>query len=389
MAPTRFADWHILAGEYPPLPGGVSDYTRSIVEQLAAAGASVQVWTRSDAIEEDRVVQATAGIEVVSIGSDFDRRALQKLSSDLQAFRGPRRWLVQYVPHAFGQRSMNVGLVRWLRHRSRGLGDRIDLMVHEVAYPWVRWPWHHNVLALVHEWMMRRLVGVSDKVFVSTTAWCPRLRRLGARPDQLIPLPIPSNMPAADRDAAARLRASIAPPERAVVGHFGTYGQNVQRYLTPIVEALLDLELPMQLHFIGRGSHEYIGQLAERFPDAAPRLSATGRLGDVEIARHIAACDVMMQPFGDGANTRRTSLMACLINGRPVVATRGHHTESIWDETGCVALAPLGQPHAFADSVRRLIQTPADRESLSHRALSTYSQHFSIERTVATLLDAK
>ena len=36
--------WHILTGEYPPQPGGVSDYTRMVAEGLAAAGDEVVVW---------------------------------------------------------------------------------------------------------------------------------------------------------------------------------------------------------------------------------------------------------------------------------------------------------------------------------------------------------
>ena len=36
--------WHILSGEYPPQPGGVSDYTAGLAEGLAKAGAEVHVW---------------------------------------------------------------------------------------------------------------------------------------------------------------------------------------------------------------------------------------------------------------------------------------------------------------------------------------------------------
>ena len=40
-------DWHIITGEYPPQPGGVSDYTRLVAEGLAAAGDAVTVWAPS------------------------------------------------------------------------------------------------------------------------------------------------------------------------------------------------------------------------------------------------------------------------------------------------------------------------------------------------------
>ncbi len=37
--------WHILTGEYPPEPGGVSDYTALVAGGLAEAGIEVHVWT--------------------------------------------------------------------------------------------------------------------------------------------------------------------------------------------------------------------------------------------------------------------------------------------------------------------------------------------------------
>ncbi len=37
-------DWQIVTGEYPPQPGGVSDYTRLVARGLAGAGDRVEVW---------------------------------------------------------------------------------------------------------------------------------------------------------------------------------------------------------------------------------------------------------------------------------------------------------------------------------------------------------
>ena len=37
-------NWQIITGEYPPQPGGVSDYTRIVANGLASAGDSVVVW---------------------------------------------------------------------------------------------------------------------------------------------------------------------------------------------------------------------------------------------------------------------------------------------------------------------------------------------------------
>ena len=36
-------EWHLITGEYPPQPGGVSDYTRFLASGLADAGETVAV----------------------------------------------------------------------------------------------------------------------------------------------------------------------------------------------------------------------------------------------------------------------------------------------------------------------------------------------------------
>ena len=57
--------WHLVTGEFPPQPGGVSDYTLSVARGLASAGESVHVWcpTSSGPVPQVPVyvVHATAG----------------------------------------------------------------------------------------------------------------------------------------------------------------------------------------------------------------------------------------------------------------------------------------------------------------------------------------
>src|SRR5207247_3879645 len=41
---TAIPEWHIITSEYPPQPGGVSDYTRMVATRLAEEGDRVHVW---------------------------------------------------------------------------------------------------------------------------------------------------------------------------------------------------------------------------------------------------------------------------------------------------------------------------------------------------------
>jgi 2,4-dienoyl-CoA reductase-like NADH-dependent reductase (Old Yellow Enzyme family) len=99
----------------------------------------------------------------------------------------------------------------------------------------------------------------------------------------------------------------------------------------------------------------------------------------------LAACDLLVQPFPDGVTTRRTSVMAGLINGRAVLTTAGRLTEPVWAETRAVALAPVGDSRSLIALARALLADPDMRASLAARAESTYCRLFSLGHSIDTL----
>ena len=102
--------------------------------------------------------------------------------------------------------------------------------------------------------------------------------------------------------------------------------------------------------FMGRGSQAMRDELVKRYPELAGRLHAAGTLAAAELSLHISACDVMLQPYIDGVSSRRTSVMVGLSHGVPVVTTSGRLTETLWAESGAVALAPVEDMAALVTS---------------------------------------
>ena len=119
-------DWHIITGEFPPASGGVGDYSSAVAAGLAAAGDAVHVWCPASAGPPVHI----SGVQVHAVAGTWGRGDLARVDSALNLTPAPRRLLVQWVPHAFGMRSLNVGFCRWLRRRGRS-GDCLEVMVHE------------------------------------------------------------------------------------------------------------------------------------------------------------------------------------------------------------------------------------------------------------------
>jgi glycosyltransferase involved in cell wall biosynthesis len=170
-----------------------------------------------------------------------------------------------------------------------------------------------------------------------------------------------------------------------LLGHFGSFGSPICSVLEPILSQLVADGTGHPILLIGKGSSEFRDRFARREPIAASRLHATGTLSLSEISAHLAACDVLIQPYPDGVSTRRTSFMAGLCHGKPIVTNVGELTEPFWLKTDCIGLAPAADLSAFVSLAQRLCRTETERFRLGRAARLLYLEQFDISHTIARL----
>ena len=139
-------------------------------------------------------------------------------------------------------------------------------------------------------------------------------------------IPVGSNLPV------------VIPSERSpatnqvTIGYFG--------FVNPAkgVDTLLDAfalarqqrpDLRLTLICALRPHDPYHQMLLRKLEDEALRdaVTLTGELDADEAARTLAGCNLIVLPFRDGVSLRRTTLMAALALGRPVISTRALHSE--------------------------------------------------------------
>jgi glycosyltransferase involved in cell wall biosynthesis len=373
---------HIITPEYPPQPGGVSDYSAQVAEGLMQAGEEVHVWCPAAA----NARLSTSPVEVHRDLGSVMPRDLRAIGEKLDRFPAPRHILLQYVPHGYGRRSMNVPLCTWLWRRVKNDGDILEIMVHE-SFLNFEGSWRQYGAALIHRLMTIILLRAATRVWVSIPESERRWRSytLGRKiPFQW--LPVPSNIRIARNEPAAEaLRRRYVPAGGLLLGHFGTYGAPVLSVLDPILLKIAR-EMPGQpLLLMGAGSQEFRTRLIERHPDWEKNLHATGSLAPEDLSCHIAACDLLIQPYPDGATTRRTSLMVGLSHGKPILTTSSSVTEPLWEQGAAVGLTPAGDAEAFVKLLRNLLQNPSECARMSLAARKLYQERFDISHTVAAL----
>jgi len=375
--------WHIITGEYPPVIGGVSSYSHLVAHGLAEAGDDVHVWCPAQP-----TAPGSNGVTVHADLGQISRLDLREADRRLDRFASPRRLLVQWVPHGFGYRSMNVGFCLWLWRRARR-GDRVEIVVHEPYLAFgegaVRW----TAAASVHRVMTMILARAASQIWISIPEWERRWRpyTLGRK----VPftwLPIPNTLPAPDRGGVDRVRARYSTNGGTIVGYVGSYGTVATRMLCIAIPDILEKSPTSIALLLGRNSDACHRQLMNAHPGLRARIHTSGALSRSALADHVAACDLLVQPYPDGISSRRTSAMAGLALNVPVVTTRGHLTEPLWDATGSVVLVDVNEPRRLGAETLRLLADGDERSRLAARGRDTYDRHFHLSHTIGALRGA-
>ncbi len=281
---------------------------------------------------------------------------------------------------------MNIGFCFWLWRRAAA-GDLVEIMVHEAFLPFARNA-RQMAAALIHRLMTVLILRSSARVWMSIPEWEAKLRPYKLGRDLCFRwLPIPSSIPVVnDSSATEGVRRRYAPQGETLIGHFGTYGWPVTSVLEPILVGLKNE--PSQVLLMGIGSREYRERLVQARPELSARVQATGPLSPEDLSFHVAACDLLIQPYSDGVSSRRTSTMVGLAHKKPVVTTYGPLTAPFWRQTGALAMAAAGETPAFVQCVRQLCQDPSERKRMGEAAGELYSQRFDLSYTVTALRQA-
>ncbi|CAN5311836.1 hypothetical protein BH09GEM1_BH09GEM1_18810 [soil metagenome] len=380
--------WCIITCEYPPLVGGVSDHTLLLASALARAGDVVDVWTPPG----DGAPPHVAGVTVHVLPSLFKLDSLRMLRRVLKEQLPDTRVLVQYVPTGFGLWMMNVPFAMLLyAQRKRGL----DVYFHEVGFIISQEKrLRRKLVGTMHLVMNWLSVRSARRIFVAIPEWQRRLEKLGVRLTygrrSLTWVPVPSNVPdVVDPAVTAEIRASLlSGGGNTIIGHFGTFGRFHTAILLPAFTRVLDEGPDRIVLLVGRNSGIMRDALIARRPELAPRIRATGGVAAEAVSEHLSACDILLQPYEDGASARRGSLMAGLALGLPIVSNRGSVTGTIWSSRAAVYLVNSPNAVDLAAGVDELLATPTLRASLGAAARILHEQEFSLSRGVAILRGA-
>ena len=368
----------LISGEYPPMQGGVGDYTRELACALLALGVEVHVITSMRAAVGGQRSAVSRQQPVVHPHIPrWNWRALLAIQRLLDRLT-PDIVHVQYQTAAYGMHPAINFLPLWLRQRRPHL--RTVITYHDLRVPYLfpkagrlRWwvtlapaRWAHGVI----------VTNVEDRSKLEVGGW-----RLGtgnrgfdlqspiSNLQSPVLIPIGSNIhpnppPGFDR-TAWRERWGVRTDEILLV-YFGFL--NASKGGETLVEALAELVrrgTPVRLMMLGGQvgdsdptNRAYLERVERLIGELGvnDRVFWTGFLPPGEVSAALLSADLAVLPYRDGASFRRGSLMAVLAHGVPIVTTRPRPVP----ETGSLADVPR-----LVDGVNARLVPPDDPSALA------------------------
>lgn len=339
----------VLTGEYPPLRGGVGDYTRCLVRQWAQAGHTVHLVGRPVTHETQQ------GVVVHPIMRGWG----------LGAVLGLARWAQQQrldVLNVQYQTSI-YDMSLWIHFLPRLLPVPVVTTFHDLLVPYL-----FPKAGPVRGWIVRELARRSAFAVTTNGEDYARLRHL----PQARLIPIGSNIPRqpVPPGHAAALRARHQVPDDALwIGHFGfLYPNRGVEYLLEALALLRDRGSRVRLVMIGGRSG---GPTDDAYVRALEARAAALRLDELidwtdfaspdDVSRYLQAVDGVTLPFLDGASYRRGSLLAAIQNGCAIVTTTPAYPVEGWADGETMALVAPRSAAALADAIMTLRQ-PATQQ---------------------------
>jgi glycosyltransferase involved in cell wall biosynthesis len=379
----------LIAGEYPPMQGGVGDFTRELARALVEQGQTVTVIASS-------IIAPSIGDSPICIAPVVPRwtRACWQPIVAVARQHNLDVLNIQYEPAAYAMQ-VGINLFPWWYRRQL---DRAPVVTtfHDLLVPYL-FPKAGPLRRKIVEFLARR----SDAVIVTNEE--DRLKALASNfqssTSNLHRIPIGSNIrPSLPADFDLhRERANWGAADGDwLIAYFGflSLGKGGLTLLHSI-KLLVDAGAPARLLLIGgrTGSSDPTNAQDAAEVDHAlsslglrDRVHHTGYIDPAQVSMALATADVVALPYADGASFRRGSLMAALAHRKAIVTTLPRvGIPELVDGANCL-LAPPADTGALAAAIRRVMIEPGLRARLEAGA-HVLAEYFTWDKIAARTLE--
>ena len=353
----------LLTPALPPKMDGIGDYTARLAVTLSSDHTVSILYCDQNA--------CPTPIENIPISKGYvfeNPKSVLNVGTLAKEF-SPDWLIVQYNPFSYGRRGFNPYLPAMVKNIQKQ-GIRVGVMVHEPYVPVL--DWKNAVMTTYQRWQLRGMVKQADAVFVSGEAWKSYIQNW-TNGKTITHLPVGSNIPFHVVDRLEAREWSGIGQNTFTVGLFGSNHISLQNSFTVnAVKRMLEKGMPVQVVYIGAHGKDLKAQFQE-----IPFLDL-GKLDADMVSTGLACMDMFATSFIDGISTRRTTVMAALEHGIPILGTKGHHTDSIFiqENNHSLILADAHNSAEFAEKALMIAESDKIRSTIGPNGSALFQKNF-------------
>ena len=341
-----------LLGRADAPTDGVQEYCKYLGEALRVRGISMAI---------ERVAWKERGW----------RRALRSLRRHARAWKDS--WvLVQYTALAWSARGFPLRFSRVLRILNR-VGARICVVYHDVE-PFTG---PRFVDRLRHSAQLRAMRHAMDACEVAVfTVPMERLTWMQPHYTHATFIPVGANLPVAGEAATRKSAAGNGKVSIAVFSVTGgTFMQKEVGEIADAVRFAASRVKNLRLIVFGRHAKDSESELRRRLDSVPVEIQVLGLLSNEDVARAMSNCDVLLFVRGP-ISTRRSSAIAGIACGLPVIAAEGPETSTLIKEAGVAFYSPQKKGD-LGEVLLHVLEDQHYRAALAQRSWIAQQRYFS------------
>lgn len=277
--------------------------------------------------------------------------------------------ILQYVPQLYLQNKDAFWLLLWLLYFRFIRARKVAISVHEYAIPW-EFSFKRILARLWMMFMMLVLGSISQVIIVTFIKRCRQLQRLLFwKKKNICIVPAGSNIPNVSDTGQV-----VEKKDRLTLTIFGQPSGMDERLLSAIKQWISGKQI--RIIWIGRSKGEILNAWGDIEESA---LHIYERLPAEEVSALLSTTDIFLAPMVDGVSTRRTTIIAALAHGLPIIGTDGACTDPLLRQSPAFLLSAPEDFDQWIQNMEILVQDEAKRKVMSQTAQSFFSNFFAWE----------
>lgn len=317
----------ILSPNWEPMIDGLSGHTDCFSRELTRKDYNILIITASKNRASETSKRRVLPVINKWHFSDFSTLKTHIIDNKIDVL------FVQYTPFAYAKRGgINYFIPFFILYSRFFLKTKVHTLFHEINWPFELKP-KSLLMYFCHKLQASLLSMFSNQVFVSNIHFIQLIKSLVPWSIHPIVLNSGSNLP--DCNNPNYFKQSAEVEGKFLLCLFGAFHPSKRQSLAleSIVMLPKEILLKLKIVFIGQTSEQIKESISPTLYEQTKNLILPlGQLSDQDASNALAACNVFVCPYIDGANRRRGTLMAAMKLGIPIISCKGINYESIFSD---------------------------------------------------------